>query len=156
MLLAALTAAEAVSKSYRKAAEAGDARAQFMLGSHYWVKDKYEQAVYWFTKAAEQGDKSAQFYLDMSYEFDDGVAKDYLKAAQWYIKATEQGDSVVKKALEELTDKLDAASLYNIGLRYYNVDGVKEDDAAAEKWFTYVGGKRICSSAIYDGEHLTW
>lgn len=128
-LFAALTAADAAAKSYRKAAEAGDAHAQYMLGSHYQIKGKYEQAIYWYTKAAEQGDEYAQFAIGNCYERGQGVEKDYFIADQWYMKSAEQGDSVAKEALERLTDKLDAASLYNIGLQYYNGDGVKEDDA---------------------------
>lgn len=46
-----------------------------------------------------------------------------------------------KKALEELTVKLDAASLYKIGLQHYEGDGVKKDDTFAEKWFTLAAEK---------------
>ena len=52
---------------YRKAAEQGDASAQYNLGVMYenghGVEQDDEQAVFWYRKAAEQGYADAQYNL---------------------------------------------------------------------------------------------
>ena len=56
---------------YKKAADQGDAEAQYNLGDAYrlgaGVPEDYEQAVYWYRKAADQGDAEAQFILGVMY-----------------------------------------------------------------------------------------
>ena len=56
---------------YRKAADQGDAVAQFNLGSMYskgqGVPQDYAQAVVWYRKAAEAGRRHAQFNLGTMY-----------------------------------------------------------------------------------------
>lgn len=65
LLLAAVGAASAADlAATQRAAEQGDAEAQFDLGVMYdygdgVAKDK-AKAVYWYTKAAEQGNAEAQ------------------------------------------------------------------------------------------------
>ena len=72
--------AEAV-KWYRKAAEQGQAEAQFTLGLFYYcgngVKQDYTEAVKWYRKAAEQGDADAQCNLGYCYDCGHGVKQDY-------------------------------------------------------------------------------
>lgn len=59
--------AEAV-KWYRKAAEQGDADAQYVLGHCYLngdgVPQNIEETLKWYTKAAEQGNADAQHLLE--------------------------------------------------------------------------------------------
>ena len=96
--------AEAV-KWYRKAAEQGNAEAQYMLGDCYrWgtgVTKDYAEAVKWYRKAADQGYASAQYWLGYCYFRGDGVDKDKTEAVKWYRKAAEQGSSYARKWLEE-------------------------------------------------------
>ena len=58
----AVTPAEVAA--YRKAAEQGDAKAQYNLGVCYangdGVQKNLKQAVFWYRKAAEQGNAFAQ------------------------------------------------------------------------------------------------
>ena len=58
-------------KWYRKAADQGDARAQWHLGLMYHLGEGVPQdnaeAVKWFRKAADQGDASGQFSLGAMY-----------------------------------------------------------------------------------------
>jgi TPR repeat protein len=65
---------------YRKAAEQGDADAQFGLGTMYFngrgVPQDYAQAVSWFRKAAAQGDAKAQNSLGVMYANGQGVPQD--------------------------------------------------------------------------------
>ncbi|MDD3043204.1 MAG: tetratricopeptide repeat protein, partial [Methanosarcinaceae archaeon] len=59
------------AKRYTKAAELGDAAAQYNLGRCYakgeGVEKDPDKAAYWFMKAAEQGDVTAQKTLGVCY-----------------------------------------------------------------------------------------
>jgi TPR repeat protein len=68
--IAALDAAAGenlVAESFRKAAEQGDAEAQYNLGNAYHygrgVAQDYAEAVKWWRKATEQGSATAQYSL---------------------------------------------------------------------------------------------
>ena len=109
---------------YRRAAEQGDAEAQFKLGVSYangeGVGEDDGEAAKWYRKAAEQGHAEAQFKLGVSYGNGWGVAKDEQEAAKWYRKAAEQGH---------------AEAQFKLGVRYANGEGVREDDGEAVKWY---------------------
>ena len=64
---------------YQKAAQQGDAQAQFNLGEMYrrghGVTQDYEKAVEWYQKAAKQGDAQAQFNLGEMYRRGHGVTQ---------------------------------------------------------------------------------
>lgn len=72
---------------YTKAAEQGDAGAQFDLGVMYGkgegVLQDYKQAVKWYTKAAEQGHARAQSNLATMYYAGNGVLQDLVTAYAW-------------------------------------------------------------------------
>ena len=89
--------AEYQAGNYQKAAEQGDASAQFNLGLIYrkgkGVTQDYKEAIKWFRKAAEQGDAEAQFNLGLIYRKGKGVTQDYKEAIKWFRKAAEQGDA---------------------------------------------------------------
>ena len=87
----------------RKAAEQGNAMAQYNLGSAYDLgegvgKDQVE-AVKWWRKAAEQGVGPAHFNLGYAYYFGNGVAKDLVESVKWWRKAAEQGNSWSENSL---------------------------------------------------------
>jgi TPR repeat protein len=111
------------AKWFLKAAEQGDADAQYNLALMYengeGVKKDYKEAVRWYTKAAEQGYASAQYMLGYMYCNGLGV-KDYSEALKWYRKAAEQGDA-------------DAQG--NLGWMYANGLGVSRDYKEAVKWY---------------------
>ena len=109
---------------FRKAAEQGDAGAQFILGGMYArgegvAKDDAE-AVKWFRSAAAQGHATAQNNLGVMYTYGRGVPKDDEEAVKWYRLAAEQGD---------------ADAQYSLGWMYDNGKGLPEDDAEAVKWY---------------------
>ena len=108
---------------YRKAAEQGNAFAQFILGTEYdigqGVPQDYAKAVTWYRKAAEQGNAFAQFNLGFMYDNGLGVPQDYSEAVSWYRKAAEQGN---------------AGAEFNLGISYYNGEGVPQDYAEAYFW----------------------
>ena len=58
-----------------KAAELGDAHAQFLMAGANMLSKVYETAIKWYTSAAEQGHDSAQFDLGVIYDFGTGVSK---------------------------------------------------------------------------------
>lgn len=93
-------------KKVRAAAEQGDAKAQYDLGSMYEM-DIFEQidlkqAAIWYRKAAEQGQKNAQGSLAHLYHIGKGVPQDYKQALFWYHKAAEQGDSYAQHRLGDI------------------------------------------------------
>ena len=89
-----------VVKKLRKAAEQGQAEAQYRLGSCYLegsgvIKDEAE-AVKWYRKAADQGDAMPQFHLANCcfnvancYLDGRGVTKDIGEAVMWFRKAAD-------------------------------------------------------------------
>jgi hypothetical protein len=108
---------------YRKAAERGDASAQFNLAimyDHGWgVHQDYSQSAVWYRKAAEQGFAAAQYNLGVAYCEEQGVPQDYAQASAWYRKAAVQGD---------------ATAQFSLGAAYYDGRGVPQDYEEAYFW----------------------
>jgi hypothetical protein len=75
---------------WRKAADQGDATAQYYLGRAYrrgeGVSPNYSEAARWYRKAAEQGDTAAQRYLARVYRRGEGVPQDYVESYRWSVK----------------------------------------------------------------------
>ena len=71
-------------KWFRKAAEQGNAKAQFKLGVMYaggnGVPEDDVEAVKWYRMAAEQGHARSQFSLGLMYAVGEGVPMDKVKA----------------------------------------------------------------------------
>lgn len=109
---------------YRKAAEQGNAQAQFELADCYrkgeGVSEDDVEAVKWYRKAAEQGDSDAQFYLGCCYDNGEGVGQNLAEAAAWYRKAAEQGH---------------VSAQYYLGVCYENGEGVGQNLAEAAAWY---------------------
>jgi hypothetical protein len=114
---------KAVSR-YTKAAELGDAEAQFNLGVCYdfgeGVQKDPQKAAEWYLKAAEQGHPKAQFKLGVCYEYGEGVRKNPQKSVYWYSKAAEHGD---------------AEAQFILGVRYEEGDGVNKNAREAARWY---------------------
>ena len=108
----------------RKAAERGDANAQYRLGScysnGYGVETNEVEAVRWYRMAAEQGHAGAQGCLGMCYANGDGVETNKAEAVKWYRKAAEQGEGHAQ---------------FWLGMFYYFGDGVNQNKEEATKWF---------------------
>ncbi len=125
---------------YRKAAEQGNAYAQFNLGYCYQygngVTKDYAEAVKWYQKAAEQGNAYAQFNLGLCYEQGDGVTTSITEAVKWYRKAAEQG--------------LAQAQL-NLGNCYYYGKGLTKDYDEAVKWFRKAAAQGYANAQCYIG-----
>lgn len=144
-----------------KAAEQGDAEAQYKLGILYnrghGVETNKEEALLWYQKAAEQGLAIAQCKLgDMYlYGLGDMASCNYAEALKWYEKAAAQGDILAQNSLGIMylkgigvtQDYAEAAKWYHksaeqgdgvaqcaLGVMYANGDGVARDYGEAVKW----------------------
>ena len=112
----------------KKAAEQGDAGAQFSLGLWYalgtvkGVPKNHVEAAKWYRKAAEQGHAEAQIFLGLMYmkKKNIGVPKDHTEAAKWFRKAAEQGKPYAQ---------------YLLGRKYERGSGVPQDSVEAYMWF---------------------
>jgi TPR repeat protein len=108
----------------RRAAEQGDANAQFKLGVAYQygrgVPRDDAKAAEWYRQAAEQGVAEAQFNLGVAYQYGRGVPQDDAEAANWYRQAAEQGNPEAQA---------------NLGFMYDRGTGVPQDDAEAANWY---------------------
>jgi tetratricopeptide (TPR) repeat protein len=108
---------------YRKAADQGNADAQFDVGWLYkngWgVPQDYAEALRWCHNAADQGNVVAQNNIGRHYENGWGVAQDYAEAMRWFRKAADRGNATAQA---------------NIGVLYQNGWGVAQDSAEARAW----------------------
>jgi uncharacterized protein len=108
---------------WRPLAEAGNAPAQYLLGSLYVEGNGVERddatAFMWFLRAANQGDAAAQYNVGASYSGGKGAPKSDVDAAKWFRRAADQG--VVFAQL-------------NLGLLYAAGNGVPQDSVEALKW----------------------
>jgi len=113
---------------YHKAAESGDAQAQFNLGKMYfegeirkYIWRNYEKAVYWYRKAAEQGHVEAQFNLGDMYVNGKGVSQDNEKAFKWYDKVVNEigyDKKIIRIRIFFLVEQGVAEAQYRCGLWY--------------------------------------
>jgi len=106
-------------------AEAGDARAQFMMGTIYeqglGVPKDLASAARWYRRAAEGGSASAQYNLGIFYQFGKSVPQDPAEAARWLRMAAEQGHGRAQN---------------NLSTFYFTGIGVPRDPVEAWKWLT--------------------
>jgi len=111
-------------KWYRRAAEQGDAAAQYNLGQMYrtgqGVPQDHAEALKWYRRAAEQGDADAQHNLGFMYRNGQGVPQDHAEAVKWYRRAAEQGNALAQN---------------NLGVMYGTGKGVPQDYVQAHLWY---------------------
>jgi localization factor PodJL len=117
--------AEAGPVPLREAAEAGDSKAIFEVGSRYadgrGVKTDMKKAAEWYTKSAEMGFAPSQYRIGNFYEKGLGVTRDVAKAKTWYQMAAAQGN---------------ASAMHNLAVLFaMGADGVADNDSAA-RWFS--------------------
>lgn len=79
--------------TFHNAARAGDAEAQYQLGSWYMdgaLQSDRVAGVAWIQKAAEQGHPSAQYVLGMAYWSGEGPDKCLISAYKWLSLSIEE------------------------------------------------------------------
>ena len=146
---------------FTRAAENGDADAQYELGDCYYygkgTDEDESMAVKWFTKAAKNGNIEAQYELGICYQNGRGVDVDEDLALKWYKQAAEnnqpdaqyklgrcyfEGDCVEAdkaKAINWFSKSAENGNVYaqrQLAWCYYNGDGVDKDQSMAVKYFT--------------------
>jgi hypothetical protein len=117
----------AARRQWLPAAEAGDPRAQFMVGylSEMGLGQPWSnaRAAPWYRQAAERGHAQAQARLASLYARGMGVPHDEVAATRWYRAAAQGG---LLEAQFELGQRL----LYGLG--------AARDEVAARQWFERV------------------
>ena len=108
----------------REAAQAGDPKAMFTIGSRYaegrGTKSDVKAAAKWYEKSAELGFAPAQYRIGNFYEKGIGVDRSAAKAKTWYQMAAEQGN---------------AAAMHNLAVLFaMGIEGPADNDSAA-RWF---------------------
>lgn len=128
---------------YRRAAEQGNAEAQYRLARCYvfgkGVKRNYKKHVEWCTKSAQQGYAEAEEWLIMLYSTDfrlPGHELDYEKAVKWIRKGAERGDTARQASL---------------GGCYWHGKGVEQDYRKAAIWFTKAAEQGSPEAQFYLG-----
>lgn len=120
---------------FRKAADEGNADAQYNLGIMYdnghGVPPNGAEAQRWYRSAAEQGNVDAQFNLAESYKCGHGHGVEHRsgEAVRWFRAAAEQGD---------------APAMFNLGIMYQCGEGDMHDNAFACMCFRLALSKMAC------------
>ena len=112
-------------EALRQAANAGDAKALYEMGSRYaearGANANMKAASQWYEKAAELGFAPAQYRIGNMYEKGTGVERDAIKAKTWYQLAAAQGN---------------ASAMHNLAVLFaMGADGTVDNDSA-NRWFT--------------------
>ncbi len=115
---------EEAAKWFRKAAEQGNAFAQYNLGQLYrtgqGIPQGFSEAARWYRKAAEHGHVLAQYSLGLMHRMGQGVRQDFSEAERWFRKAAEQGHQGAQS---------------NLGVMYGTGTAVSRDYVLAHMWF---------------------
>ncbi len=117
----------------RRAAEQGDAEAQFHLGCMYdageYVQQSDAEAMRWWRLAGEQGYAGGQFNLGLMYASGTGVQQSDAEAVRWLrLAAEDRPDAHAEERLARAEAQL------HLGAMYTNGSGVSQDDAEAVRW----------------------
>jgi hypothetical protein len=149
--------------SARGRAAAGDAVAQFSLGSlAYFGSDDTAVAIDWFRRAAAQEYPPAEFQMGLMYDFGFGVAADEEAALAWYRRAAQHGSAAGARAVGDFyrrgrgvvadpeeaarwyrdgAERDDLRAQYQLGQMYIDGTGVKRDYVSAYVWFDVAAGQ---------------
>ena len=142
---------------YRRAAEMGNADAQYAYGMEY-LEHLHEiiapraaakaEGVKWLRKAAEQGHAEAQIELAKCYLRGEGVKSDWNEAYKWGKMAAESGNARAmfefyrhlsrdEEWLRKAAEKGYAEAQRTLGVKYhYAAKGYPLDLTEAVKWYT--------------------
>ena len=170
LLLAPIVALDAADADVERAlaaararAGAGDAVAQFSLGSlTYFGEQDTARGIAWIEKAAAQQFAPAEFHMGQVYDFGFGVAQDDRRALEWYRRAADHGSAPAQRALGDFyrkgrvvaadaaeaarwsrrgADGDDLQAQFQLGQLYFDGTGVARDYATAYLWFSVAAGQ---------------
>ena len=127
---------EKARAEFAAAADAGDAIAQFHLGSLYdtgkGVPYDLGEAMRWYRRAALQGDPSAQFNLAVLYEGEDAaVPRDLIQSYVFYtLSALNQGPPYAVRNRADVEDRMTAEEIEVAGRLVIEFKPIKENPDA--------------------------
>lgn len=132
--------AESAREWFGKAAEAGDADAQYeyamlLLDENAGDVDP-ASAASWLAKAAGNGNDKAQYNLALIYSGQYGADPDWPKAVEWFGKSAAAGNPKAQ---------------YNLGLLYLDGKGVTANPVAAAEWLSKAALKGMPEAALEYG-----
>ena len=137
----------------RRAAESGDAAAQYKLARAYktgsGVKADPQQSNAWLRTAAEHGNPDAQFDWARAHE-----ATDPVDAYTWYVIAGQNGKTESDAAIRRLTPKLSPAQIaqvrLEVGRHFLSGRALRRDPVTAYVWFRLAewGGNTTAQSEM--------
>ena len=132
---------------YHKAAEQGNAVAQYRLGLFFFQKKDFSNAVHWYTEALDNKntdpdlkEKSLLRLGDCFYKGLGAIRRDYDSAVFFYEQAAKLGN-------------VDAQII--VGNCYANGQGVKKDEKKAFKWISQAAEKGSAEAQNYLGEFFS-
>ncbi len=134
-------AEERPASAWRKAAEAGDPRAQYELGYCYekavGVGCDENEAFKWYRRSAEGGYAPAQFTLGYSHQGRGRLDYDHDEVLKWYGKASDQGYAKAQFNLGCYYDhgQGESGKLVPGGPTVWTKFGVPRNPAEALKWY---------------------
>ena len=125
--VATLSLSATAQKSFdevKKAAQKGDAQAQYELGEMYEYGEvtaiDYAEALKWYKKSAKQGNANGQYGVGRIYSNGLGVEEDCVEGMKWYMLSAEQNNSQGQRGV---------GNLYRAGC------GVEKNFDEAMKWY---------------------
>jgi TPR repeat protein len=156
---------------FGKAADQGDATAQFQIGAMYaagrGVEKNCEKGISWLNKSASQGYAWGQAALATKYLNGDCTSQDYAQAMDWYRKAADQGLAVAQfqlafmyrahlgtpqdytealRWLRKASDQGFGPAQFYLGAMYSTGEGVTPDQNAALTFLKSVADRELIPS----------
>jgi len=126
----------------KKAAENGNAEAQFELGRIYGngdgVPQNYPTAIEWLEKAAHQHHPKAQESLGSIYANGVGVEQDFTSARGWYLQAARNGLGSAQYLM---------ATMYRFGLFESEIDMDQSID-----WYQRAANQNVAAAQLALGK----
>ncbi len=135
-----------------KKANAGDERAENIVGTWYYTGDNglpkdYERAVKWWSRSAKKGNALAVGNLGLCYQTGNGVARDSLTAVKLYKRSIKEGNPSLFNRQQKLADGGNVFSAMLMADCYENGIGTGKD---AEKSVHYleIAANNNCREAV--------
>ena len=156
---------QGVSKDYAaavnwliKAAEKGNADAQYRVGLRYangeGVKQDYHEAVSWLIKAIDNGNHDASAELKRIGKAVPEIAPKAYNYARSYYDAKKYKEAAEEYRIAAELGKANAQ--FNLGVMYYNGDGVKQSYENAIKWYKMAADQGDILAQKRLGEFYYW
>jgi TPR repeat protein len=123
-----------------KAAEGGDAEAQFLLGQKYrlglGVKKSNSEAIKWYRKSADQNYARGQNAMGQMHRHGLGIEQNYSDALAWYHKAIEQNNPL---------------AMSNLGVMHQFGEGVEQNYTESISWYRKAAELNYPTAIFYLG-----